>query len=112
MFVGPGHQRRAARGRSMSGSPPQPRRVVALVRALRRRIGIAVLGVAAGQLAAAPVYQPRFPADHIAAAPMHVRLRLDAVLVADPEVGADRARLWLSARQIDEGRGWRPAHGY
>jgi competence protein ComEC len=77
----------------------------------RRRAGLAVLGLTLGQLAAAPVYRPRFPIDHIVRAPMHARIQLDAVLSADPESNGERARLWLSTQQLDDGRGWRPVQG-
>lgn len=78
---------------------------------LWRRIAIAVLAFALGRTNADRVYRPDFPPAHVAAAPMHLPLRLDGVLLADPEVSGDHVRLWLAAERIDDGSDTRAAEG-
>lgn len=76
-----------------------------------RRVGIALLACVAADIAAVRVYHPRFPSDHIATAPDRVPVIIDGILSADPESLGDRVRFWLDAERIDDGRGWRQAHG-
>jgi len=76
-----------------------------------KRVGSVLVACALQHLLAASVYRPIFPPDHVARAPTHRWLRLDAVLQADPEINPESVRLWLNAEQIDDGDGWRPARG-
>ncbi len=76
-----------------------------------RRLAAAALAFTLGHAAAAHVYRPTFPADHVANAPLHVTLPLEATLTADPEINDERARLRLAVTRMQTESGWRPARG-
>lgn len=80
-------------------------------RAPARRVAVAVLAAALGNLAAYRAVHPRLPSDHIAAAPMHVPLAIEATVVDDPETSAAHRRMRLRVARLDDGSGWRDARG-
>jgi competence protein ComEC len=108
----------ALAGRGLTMPPAASAAAAALAAALlfsadlaRRHLGVLLLAVVAGNLAAARIYRPRFPPDHIALAATHTPVDIKARLSADPEPRGERTRLWLQAEEIDEGQGWRPTQG-
>jgi competence protein ComEC len=77
-----------------------------------RRVALALLAFAWGTVAAQRVYRPDFLPDHIAAAPMHRPLQFEGVLLSDAEARmGGGGRLRVGAERIDDGQGWRAAHG-
>jgi competence protein ComEC len=79
--------------------------------AVWHRVGVVVLALVLGNLAADRIYRPNFPPDHIARAATHTPVDVEAVLSADPETRGERTRLRLRAERIDEGQGWQPTQG-
>ncbi len=78
---------------------------------LWRRAALIVLACTVGYVRADRVYRPNVPSDHIAAAPMRVRVQIEGVLADDPERTANGVRLWLETERINDEQGWRSVHG-
>lgn len=76
-----------------------------------RRPALFILALVLGYVRADRLYQPDFPADHIARAVVGVPVSIEAILTEDPEPRGVRTRLSLQVQSADTGDGWRTAQG-
>jgi len=79
--------------------------------ALWIRVGVTLVALGIGNVAAYRVVRPRFPARHVAAAPMRVPIELEGIVTGDPDDGEERVRLIVDVERLADGAGWRQAEG-
>ncbi|MFN8626139.1 MAG: DNA internalization-related competence protein ComEC/Rec2 [Candidatus Binatia bacterium] len=77
-----------------------------------RRCALLLLALSLAHIRADWVYRPQFASTHVAAAPQRTPLWIEALLADDPEAHGSRSRLLLDVTRLDDGGGWRAAHGY
>ena len=76
-----------------------------------RRLVTAALFAVGCAVAATRTYAPTLAADHIARAPTRTPLQVEGVVADDVPGTGQRARMLLDVDRVDDGAGWRAAHG-
>ena len=77
-----------------------------------RRTALISLALGYGAWAASRVYQPDFPSQHVARAPMRVPLVVEGLVYEDTGGDEERAQLLLGAERLDAGSGFRATLGW